>query len=124
MRPAGLSFHTVHRVTGCDDRSAWARAIVGVALLHPVGADERDGKIAIHVRSDDGLVVARNRPRERLLGIGGRGWGVAPSKAAVLSFDVVGGVDAAQARVISRGLRAAMMLTRAQPDRLALPLPG
>src|SRR5438132_13416153 len=69
MRPAGLPLHTIHRVTGRDDRSAWGRAIVGVALLHPVGADERDAKIAIHVRSDDGLVVARNRPRERLLGI-------------------------------------------------------
>src|SRR5260370_39331189 len=71
--PADLSFRTIHRVTGRDDRPARAGAVVGVALLHPVGADERDTEIAVRIRSDDGFVVAGNRPRERLLGIGGCG---------------------------------------------------
>src|SRR5712671_3251791 len=71
--PADLSFQTIHCVTGRDDRPARAGAVVGVALLHPVGADERDAEIAVHIRSDDGLVVAANHPGKRLLGIRGCG---------------------------------------------------
>src|SRR5262249_57690817 len=62
----GLSFHTVHRVAGRDDRPARACAVVGVALLRPVGADERDAEIAVHVRSDDGFVFTPNHPVYRL----------------------------------------------------------
>src|SRR5512133_3712684 len=62
-----LSFQAIHGVTGRDDRSARARAVMGVAFLHAVGTEERDAEIAVHVRSDDGLVVAGDGPCERLL---------------------------------------------------------
>ena len=49
---------------------AWTCGVVGVAFLHAVGRDEGDPKIAVHVGTDDRLVVARNRPGEWLLGVG------------------------------------------------------
>jgi len=44
-----------------------AGAVVGVALFDAIRRDEGDAKIAVHIGADDRLVVARNRPRERLL---------------------------------------------------------
>src|SRR6516165_4792803 len=60
-----LPFHPVHHVAGGDDRMGRAGAVVGVALLQAVGRDKGDAKIAVHIGADDGLVVTRNRPRER-----------------------------------------------------------
>ena len=57
-------------LAGGDDRFAWARGVLGVALLHAVGRDESDVKRAVHVGTGDRLVVARNRPGEWLLGVG------------------------------------------------------
>src|SRR5262249_16757458 len=58
--------HAIHHVAGGDDRTGRAGAVVGVALFDAIRRDEGDAKIAVHVGADDRLVVARNRPRERL----------------------------------------------------------
>src|SRR5579862_3870779 len=58
-----LSLHPVHHVAGGDDRCARTDAVLGVALLHPIGRNEGDAKIAVGVGADDRLVVARHRPR-------------------------------------------------------------
>jgi hypothetical protein len=57
-------------VAGGDDRFAWASSVLSVALLDPVGRNERDVKRAVHVGTDDCFVVARNRPDEWFLGVG------------------------------------------------------
>ena len=57
-------------MAGGDDRFAWACGVLGVALLHAVGRDESDVKRAVHVSTEDRLVVASNRPGEWLLGVG------------------------------------------------------
>src|SRR6516225_11141187 len=68
-----LPAHAIHHVAGGDDRMGRAGTVVGVALFYAIRRNEGDAKIAIHIGADDRLVVARDRPRERLLGIGGRG---------------------------------------------------
>jgi len=42
----------------------------GLAFLDAVGRDESDVKMAVHVGTNDRLVVACNRPGEWLLGVG------------------------------------------------------
>ena len=116
-----LSFHAIHGVTGRDDRSALARAVVGVALLHAVGADERDAEITIHVRSDDGLVVAGDGPCERLFRVGDGGRRAPPSKPALLPFHRVSCLDVAHARRIGGRLRSGMMVMGAEDDRFPFP---
>src|SRR5215469_1370656 len=118
-----LPFHPIHQVAGGDDRMGRAGAVVGVALLHVVGRDEGDAKIAVHIGADDGLVVARNRPRERLLGIGGRGRRVTPGQPALLGIHDVSRLDVAHPRRVGRGLRTGMMGIGAEHDRLALSRP-
>src|SRR5215471_4279503 len=97
-----------------------AGAVVGVALLYAIRRNEGDAKIAVHNGPDDRLVVARNRPRERLLGIGGRGRRATTGKPALLAIHDVGRLDVAQARRIGRGLRTGMMGICGEYDRLAL----
>lgn len=58
-------------MTGGNDRFAWACRVLGVALLHAVGRDEGNVKIAVHVGTHDRFVVARNRPSEWFLGVSG-----------------------------------------------------
>src|SRR5262245_30148083 len=101
-----------------------AGAVVGVALFDAIRRDEGDAKIAVHIGADDRLVVARNRPRERLLGIGGRGRRATPGKPAVVAIDDVSRLDIAHARRIGSGLRTGMMWIGAEHDRLALARPG
>src|SRR5438046_9275075 len=62
--------YPIHHIAGGDDRSGRAAAVVRVALLDAVGRHQGDPEIAVHIGADDGLVVARNRPGEGLLGIG------------------------------------------------------
>src|SRR5499433_3913385 len=104
--------------TGSRDssRGRWRRShgsragtVVGVALFYAIRRNEGDAKIAVHIGADDRLVVARNRPRERLLGIGGRGRRATPGKSALLAIHDVSRLDVAHARRISRGLRTGMM---------------
>ena len=101
-----------------------AGAVVGVALFYAVGRNEDDAKIAVHIGTDDRLVVARNRPRERLLGIGGRGRRATPDKSALLAIHDVSRLDVAHPRWIGSGLRTGMMGICAEHDRLALSRPG
>src|SRR6516225_8855445 len=104
-----LPSHPIHHVAGGDDRMVRAGAVVGVALFYAVRRNERDAKIAVHIGAENRLVVARNRPRERLLGIGGRGRRATPGKSALLAIHDVSRLDVAHARRISRGLRTGMM---------------
>src|ERR1700730_15142491 len=62
-----LRFHAIHHVAGGDDRMGRAGAVVGVAFFYAIRRNQGDAKIAVHIGADDRLVVARNRPRERLL---------------------------------------------------------
>lgn len=59
--------YSIHLIARGDDRSARARAILGVALLHAVGRDKRDIKVSVHIGTKDRLVVAGNRPGKWLL---------------------------------------------------------
>src|SRR5215468_3416814 len=86
-----------------------AGTVVGVPLFYAIRRNEGDAKIAVHIGADDRLVVARNRPRERLLDIGGRGRRATPGKPAVLAIHDVSRLDVAHARRIGSGLRAGMM---------------
>ena len=67
---AKLRFHAIHHATRGNDRFAWARGVLNVAFLDAVGRDESDVKMAVHVGTNDRLVVACNRPGEWLLGVG------------------------------------------------------
>jgi hypothetical protein len=50
--------YAIHLIARGDDRSARVRAVLGVALLHTVGRDQRDIEITVHIGAKDGLVVA------------------------------------------------------------------
>jgi hypothetical protein len=65
----------------------------------------------------------RNRPRERLLGIPGRGRRATPDKPALLAIHDVSRLNVAQARRVGSGLRTWMMGIGAEHDRLALSRP-
>src|SRR6516225_6422780 len=96
-------------MAGRDDRMGRAGAVVGVALFYAIRRNEGDAKITVYIGADDRLVVARNRPRERLLGIGGRGRRATPGKSALLTIHDVSRFDVAHARRIGGGLRTRMM---------------
>src|SRR5262252_4967628 len=100
-----------------------AGAVVVVALFYAIRRNEGDAKIAVHIGADDRLVVARNRPRERLLGIGGHGRRATPGKPALLAIHDISRLDVAHARRVGTGLRTGMMGIGAEHDRLALSRP-
>src|SRR5262245_6133253 len=100
-----------------------AGTVVGVALFYAIRSTEGAAQIAVPIGPDSRLVVRRNRPVERLLGIGGRGRGATPGKPAVLAIHDVSRLDVAHARRMGSGLRAGMMGVGAEHDRLALSRP-
>src|SRR5467141_5418917 len=62
--------YPLHLVAARDDRLARTEAVVGVALLHPVGGEKGDAEGTVGIGADDRLVVRRHRPGEGLLGVG------------------------------------------------------
>ena len=116
-------FHSIHHVAGGDDRPTGRVPVVDVALLHAVGRHQRDPEVAVHVAADDRLVVARNRPGERLLGVGSGRRRASPGNPSFLAFNHMRPLDVAHTRRTGGGLLAGMMGMGAEHDRLALSRP-
>src|SRR5256885_16955402 len=114
-KAGSLLLRPLHRVAPRDDRFTRTQAVVGVALLHPVGSEKADAERAVAIGADDRLVIRRDRPGEGLLGISVGRRRPAPGQPPVLAFYHEGHLDLAHGRRASR-IRAGMMGVAAEDD--------
>src|SRR5260221_9397437 len=115
--------YPLHLVAARDDRFARTEAVVGVALLHPVGSEKGDAEGTVGIGADDRLVVRRHRPGEGLLGAGVGRRRSAPGNPPVLSLHQQRHLDVAHGRRTVRA-HAGMMGVAAEDDDLAFARPS
>src|SRR5262249_34403925 len=107
-----------HDVTRRDHGAGGAQSVVRVTHLDPVRRQDIHMKIAVGIDADDGLVVGRNRPPERLVGGRNRGQRVSPGEPSVLPVDHEGEIEVTHARRTGGRLGAPMARGGAQNDVL------
>src|SRR6266566_4297586 len=99
-------------------------AMAGKAVLDAVGRQQRDPIIAVLAGADDGLVVARDGPGERVFGVGDRALEAPPNEPALLALRGERRLDLAHPRRIGQRVRARVMGIVAEDERVAFSGPG
>src|SRR5437879_1785455 len=107
--PPILLLCPIHHKAGGGDHLMRAGAVAGKTILDAVGRHHRDPLIAVLSGADDGFVVARNGPSERLFGVGDRAREATPNEPALLALNGERCLEIAHPRRIGKRVWTRMM---------------